>query len=147
MCTIVRRTKDREQPARQIALSGRLVEQLKHHKRVQNERRLRLGEKYQKLDLVFATAAGGPIHRDNLNVRNFKPICKRAELETNASLYTLRHTCATLLLLAGEHPKVVSERLGHSSISITLDVYSHVLPTMQHAATSKLEQMLYVAAK
>ena len=57
-------------------------------------------------------------------------------------LYDLRHTCATLLLIAGENPKVVSERLGHSSIVLTLDVYSHVLPTMQDSATDKLEKIL-----
>jgi integrase len=48
-----------------------------------------------------------------------------------------------LLLAAGEHPKVVSERLGHASVTLTLDVYSHVLPTMQEAASKKLESLLY----
>ena len=67
----------------------------------------------------------------------------RAKLPSNVTLYTLRHTRATLLLLAGENPKVVSERLGHSSIVMTLDIYSHVLPSMQQAATEKLEKMLF----
>lgn len=58
-------------------------------------------------------------------------------------LYDLRHTCATLLLAAGENPKVVAERLGHASISMTLDTYSHVLPDMQDRAAAKLEGMLY----
>ncbi|CAM0497245.1 tyrosine-type recombinase/integrase [Thermoanaerobacter kivui] len=58
-------------------------------------------------------------------------------------LYDLRHTCATLLLAAGENPKVVSERLGHASITLTLDTYSHVLPDMQKQATDKLEEMLF----
>ncbi len=52
-------------------------------------------------------------------------------------------TCATLLLAVGEHPKVVSERLGHASITLTMDTYSHVLPTMQEAASQKLESLLY----
>lgn len=52
-------------------------------------------------------------------------------------------THATLLLLAGEHPKIVSERLGHSSIQITLDTYSHVLPTMQKGTAAKLDAMLF----
>ncbi|MGH9962300.1 MAG: tyrosine-type recombinase/integrase, partial [Pyrinomonadaceae bacterium] len=103
--------------------------------------------KYHNLDLVFATRTGLPIRGDNLNARDFKEICKRAGLTPTASLYTLRHTSATLLLLAGENPKVVSERLGHSSIAITLDVYSHVLPTMQQGATAKLEKMLFAAAQ
>ncbi|MCA1567399.1 MAG: tyrosine-type recombinase/integrase [Acidobacteria bacterium] len=62
-------------------------------------------------------------------------------------LYDLRHICATLLLAANEHPKVVSERLGHASITLTLDTYSHVLPTMQEGASQKLEAMLFKKAK
>ena len=61
-------------------------------------------------------------------------------------LYDLRHSCATLLLMADENPKVVSERLGHSTVVLTLDTYSHVLPTMQQQATAKLEKMLYSKA-
>ena len=57
----------------------------------------------------------------------------------------LRHTCATLLLSAGENPKIVSERLGHASIVLTLDTYSHVLPDMQQGASDKLEGMLFNA--
>lgn len=59
------------------------------------------------------------------------------------SLYDLRHTCATLLLLAGENPKVVQERLGHASIIQTLDTYSHVLPTLQRGAADKLGGLVY----
>ncbi|MDQ3252307.1 MAG: hypothetical protein M3R15_00115 [Acidobacteriota bacterium] len=54
----------------------------------------------------------------------------------------MRHSCATLLL-ANEHPKVVSERLGHASVMLTLDTYSHVLPSMQQAASEKLERLLF----
>jgi integrase len=56
-------------------------------------------------------------------------------------MYDLRHTCATLLLLKGENPKIVSERLGHASIVLTLDTYSHVLPDMQEGAVEKMEAM------
>ena len=58
-------------------------------------------------------------------------------------IYDLRHSCATLLLSEGENPKVVSERLGHASITLTLDTYSHVLPSMQKAASDKLENLLF----
>lgn len=58
-------------------------------------------------------------------------------------LYSLRHSCATLLLSASENPKVIAERLGHTSVKMTLDTYSHVLPDMQESATDKLEAMLY----
>ena len=78
----------------------------------------------------------------NLRCRHFKPIIKKAGI-SEIRLYDLRHTTATLLLLAGENPKVVSERLGHASVTLTLDTYSHVLPTMQQTATEKLERMMF----
>jgi integrase len=78
-----------------------------------------------------------------LTYRYFRPILEKAELP-RIRLYDLRHTCATLLLIAEENPKVVSERLGHSTVVLTLDTYSHVLPTMQEKATARLEKMLYV---
>ena len=80
----------------------------------------------------------------NLIVRHFKPILKKAKLAESLRLYDLRHSCATLLLEAGENPKVVSERLGHSSVVMTLDTYTHVLPSMQKSASEKLEKMLIV---
>jgi integrase len=71
----------------------------------------------------------------------FKPLLKKAGLPP-ISLYSLRHTCATLLLLANVNPKIVSERLGHSSITLTLDTYSHVLPGMQRVAAGVLAKLL-----
>ncbi len=114
-----------------------------HHKSKQAEERLKAGSKYQNLDLIFATAEGTPLMRENIFRRHFKPILKAAELPMSIRLYDLRHSCATLLLSANENPKVVSERLGHSTIVLTLDVYSHVLPSMQQAASEKLEQILF----
>ncbi len=70
------------------------------------------------------------------------PILKEAGL-SGIRLYDLRHSCATILMAAGENPKIVSERLGHSNINLTLDTYSHVLPNMQREATEKLERMLF----
>lgn len=87
-----------------------------------------------------------PLHSENLANRNFKTKREKAGLPAMFTPYTLRHTCATLLLLAGENPKVVCERLGHSSIVMTLHTYSHVLPSMQQAATEKLENMLFANA-
>src|SRR5690606_39954439 len=66
---------------------------------------------------------------------------RKRRFRTEFRMYDLRHTCATLLLLAGENPKVVSERLGHASITLTLDTYSHVLPAMQEESARKLEAM------
>ena len=59
-----------------------------------------------------------------------------------AGFHDLRHTCATLLLTKGVHPKIVSEMLGHSSVSITLDVYSHVIPGLGDAAALAMEDAL-----
>jgi len=90
---------------------------------------------------VFCNTAGHFIHLTDLHRNSYKPILKRAGL-SGVRLYDLRHTCATLLLLAGENVKVVSERLGHSSTVMTLDVYSHVLDGMQEQAASKMEKIL-----
>ena len=127
---------------RSIDISTEIVKALKTQRRNQLEERMKIGTAYQNLDLVFASELGTPLMRRNLINRHFKPLLKKAELK-DIRLYDLRHTTASLLLAANEHPKVVQERLGHSSVMITLDTYSHVSPTMQKAATEKLEKLLY----
>ncbi len=97
-------------------------------------------------NLIFTTIDGEPLEVSNLSSRNFRRICKVAGLE-GFTMYSLRHTCATLLLLAGVHPKVVAERLGHSDITTTLNVYAHVLPTMQKEASDRLNDMLFANPK
>ncbi len=128
---------------RQIPLPFSLVRALVEHKRRQAEERLKAGPDYQNLDLVFATAQGGPVLLSNLFRRHFKPLLRHAGLDDSIRLYDLRHSCATLLLEANENPKVVSERLGHASITLTMDTYSHVLPSMQQAASEKIENLLF----
>jgi integrase len=93
-------------------------------------------------NLVFLTEFGEPVGERGIVKDHFKPTLERAKLPSTVRLYDMRHTHATLLLLAGVHPKVVSERLGHANITITLDTYSHVLPNMQQEAISKLEELL-----
>ncbi|MFE4201981.1 tyrosine-type recombinase/integrase [Aneurinibacillus aneurinilyticus] len=127
---------------RTIPLPGTAVDVLKEHKLRQTEQRFKAGENYHNHDFVFAVENGEPINLSNLTNHSFKPLLKGAGLK-NIRLYDLRHTCATLLLAAGENPKVVSERLGHESITLTLDTYSHVLPDMQKKAAEKLENMLF----
>ena len=126
---------------RSIPISNSVINVLKTHRRKQLEAKLKLGAAYENLDLVFASEAGTPIQPKNLIDRHFKPLLKKAEVP-DIRLYDLRHTTASLLLSAGENPKVVSERLGHASIVLTLDTYSHVLPTMQESATNKLEELM-----
>lgn len=93
---------------------------------------------------VFPNASGGPWRRSHFHFNEYKPLLKRANLP-DIRFHDLRHTSATLLLSQGVHPKVVQERLGHSQISVTLDTYSHVLPTMQLEAAGKFDQMLQAA--
>ncbi len=128
---------------RTIPLPDSMIAALVEHKRRQSEERLRLGSEWQDHGLVFTTSLGSPLNISNLTAKHFKPALDRAGLPRTIRLYDLRHTCATLLLTAGENPKVVSERLGHASVTLTLDVYSHVLPDMQKAATDKLENLLF----
>ena len=90
---------------------------------------------------VFCDTEGGYLRLSNLRRSSFKPILTRAGLP-DIRFYDLRHTCATLLLLADTPAKVVSERLGHSSITMTLDTYSHVLPTMQKRAADVMGRIL-----
>ncbi len=113
------------------------------HKRRQAENRLQFGPGYQDFDLVFAAANGAPIDSRNLMRRHLKPILRSAGLSESIRWYDLRHTTASILLSAGENPKVVSERLGHAGVTLTLDTYSHVLPTMQQQATERLENILF----
>jgi len=122
-----------------VSVSRALIE----HRRHQGEERLKAGPEYKNLDLVFASGEGQPLIRLNIVQKHFKPILERAKLPATLRLYDLRHSCATLLLAANENPKVVSERLGHASITLTMDTYSHVLPDMQQGASDKLEQMLF----
>ena len=120
-----------------------MMDTLRRHRAEQAEGRRRKGAEYSGvLDLVFPNGRGDPLDYRVAVQRHFKPIVKAAGLEPLRP-YDLRHTCATLLLAGGEHPKVVAERLGHSSTVMTMDVYSHVLPDMQTAAAQKLELMLY----
>ena len=78
----------------------------------------------------------------NLTARLFKPVLERAGLPRSVRLHDLQHTCATLLLNAGQHPKFVQELLGHTNISITLDTYSHVLPGMGDKLADAMDNTL-----
>jgi integrase len=126
---------------RKIPISTSVINALKLHRHKQLEARMKLGADYQNLDLIFASEVGTPLQRKNFSDRHFKPLMKKAKV-SKIRLYDLRHTTATLLLSESVNPKIVQERLGHSSIVLTLDTYSHVLPTMQEDATAKLEKLM-----
>lgn len=127
---------------RSINIQDTLISELRRHRREQLEQKMKLGADYENLDLVFATNWGSPLDHSNLAERIFKGLRDEAGLK-KIRLYDLRHTTATLMLASGENPKIVSERLGHSSIVLTMDTYSHVLPTMQKDATDRLEKLMF----
>ena len=106
-----------------------------------------LNERVRDGDLVFSNGRGEPPDLRTVTLYHFKPALERAGLPISIRLYDLRHTHATLLLLAGIHPKIVSERLGHSSITITLDTYSHVLPGMQKESADTVGEPCFHAAR
>jgi integrase len=87
---------------------------------------------------MFPNSSRNLTRADNFYHRHWKPLLRRASLP-DLRFHDLRHTCATLLLTKGVHPKIVSEMLGHSSVSITLDVYSHVIPGLGEVAASAME--------
>lgn len=127
---------------RTIPIPASVVDALRQHKSAQLERRLKLGGAWKHPDLVFANEIGGFLERQNLLHRHFRPALKAAGLPVTLRLYDLRHSAASLLLSAGVHPKVASECLGHASITMTLDTYSHVMPDMQRDASDKMEELL-----
>ncbi len=127
---------------RSIDFQDTLVSELRRHRRDQLEQKMKLGADYENLDLVFCTNWGSPLDHSNLAERIFKGLRDEANV-SKIRLYDLRHTTATLMLASGENPKIVAERLGHSSIVLTLDTYSHVLPTMQRDATDRLEKLMF----
>jgi integrase len=129
---------------RVVRLPSSFIPTLKRHRRLQLEQKMQLGGEYENFNLVFASQLGTPLNQGNLSQRNFKRVLEAAGLNDRGfTLYSLRHTCATLMLLEGVNPKVISEKLGHTSVKLTLDTYAHVLPDMQDAASEQLGRLLY----
>lgn len=114
---------------RTVPLTPIAVEALRRHGKRQAEARMRLGSLYEDEGLVFASEIGTPLDAQNVVNRSFKPLLERAGLPS-IRFHDLRHTCATLLLGKGVHPKLVQTQLGHASIGITMDLYSHWSPAM-----------------
>jgi site-specific recombinase XerD len=131
--------------SRVIPIGERVLRALQQHRVRQAKWRLKIGDMYKDQWLIFANETGGLLDAQNIVNRHFKPLLKRAKLPA-IRLYDLRHSCATLLMAAGEHPKVVQERLGHSTITLTLDTYTHVVPGMQELASAWLETLLATPA-
>jgi integrase len=120
---------------RSLTLPGFLTEALRSHKKLQNERRLMLGEAWNDLDLVCDRGDGLPLRPDTTS-KQFAATAKVAGLPI--TFHGLRHTHASLMLAAGTDMKVTSARLGHSSIAITADLYTHVVSEQDRAAAAAL---------
>lgn len=126
---------------RRVNLTPRTVATLKAHRRRQLEHRVRLANLYEDYGLIFASENGTPLNPENLVKRSFKPLLRKAGLP-EIRFHDLRHTCATLLLGRGVHPKIVQELLGHDTIAMTLDTYSHYLPSMGDQASGAMGDAL-----
>ncbi len=125
---------------RAVALSPDTVERLRRHRQQQLETRVALGPDYEGRDLVMATPLGTPIDPSNLR-RAWRAILKTAGI-ASLRFHDLRHAHASLMLQQGVHPKIVSERLGHSGVGITLNLYSHVAPGLQEQAAAGLDRLV-----
>lgn len=128
---------------RRVALSATVAEELRRHKLRQAEELLKLGIRQDESAFVYAQEDGSPIQPRSLTHAWMKAIGD-SELP-RIRFHDLRHAHATHLLASGVHPKVASERLGHSRVGVTLDLYSHVLPGMQEDAASRVDEALRLA--
>jgi integrase len=125
---------------RVVVLGSATIDKLREHLKLQQEQRLFAGDRWKENDLIFPSTVGAPMEPRSL-MRHFKSVLNAAGLP-DIRFHGLRHTAATLMLQQGIHPKVVQERLGHSAISLTLDTYSHVLPSMQEEAAKAMDELL-----
>ncbi len=127
---------------RKIAIPGKIIKTLEIYRKQQAWFATLLGDKFVNQDgLVFANSFGNPIDTTNFSTRYFKRMVGQAGLGNEFTFHDLRHTHATLLLKSGVNIKVISERLGHSTVNMTLDTYSHLMPDMQETAVKALEML------
>lgn len=130
---------------RTIRVSDGACKVLKAHRESQEELRNAQGDAFVDQNLVFAQCHGGPFEPVQIS-HAFGKFIRSSDLP-RVRFHDLRHTAATLMLSAKIHPKIVSERLGHASIHITLDTYSHVLPNLQDEAATAMEHVLRFPAR
>ena len=128
---------------RSVALDPETVEMLKRQATQQLADQVKKGDAWSDTGLVFTKADGEAWHPEVVS-RFFRAAVKRSLLPV-IRLHDLRHTHATLALRAGIHPKVISERLGHATIAITLDTYSHAIPAMQEEAAVRIAELVFAA--
>jgi integrase len=129
-----------EKSRRTLAMPGPVVAALREHRRRQLEERIVAGPAWQDLDFVFASPIGTPLDGSAVT-RRYQRTLKAAGLPRQR-FHDTRHACASFLLAQGVPLRVVQEVLGHSRISTTADIYSHVLPTLQREAADRMAELL-----
>ena len=127
---------------RSVTLDAFTLAALREHRKAALAERLSFAADWPDHDLVSCAPDGEPVHPRRFSAYYFSQHVKAAGLP-KIRFHDLRHTHATLALQAGVHPKVVSERLGHSSIAVTMDRYSHVMPAMEAEAAEKVAAVLF----
>lgn len=125
---------------RRIAVAAPVLDSLRRRKAAQNVERLKAGPAWHDIDLVFNKEDGRPLRSWDVQKR-FKQLLQLCELP-EVRFHDLRHSVATLMLLRGVHPKIVSEVLGHTKVAFTLDVYSHVVPDLQEDVAAKMGSLI-----
>ena len=125
---------------RTITLPDIAIAALRAHRVPQRKERLLAGARWCERGLVFATRTGEPLESRNVT-KMFQRLLVKAGLP-RLRFHDLRHTAATLLLAQGVDPRTIMETLGHSQISLTLDTYSHVLPSLQQGAARRMDEVL-----
>jgi integrase len=133
----VREKETKSGKARNVALSPMIMDELRSHRLKQAEWMLQLGVRIDQDHHVITREDGRPLQPRSLT-HAFVKFVQRHNLQ-RVRLHDLRHSHATHMLAAGVHPKIAQERLGHSSVSVTIDLYSHVLPGMQAEAVSRVD--------
>lgn len=115
---------------RSVPLPGGLAEELAHHAGDRNPG-----------DLVFTSSRGTPVRQSNFHARHFKPAALRVGVDARVRFHDLRHSYAAMLIAQGAHPRAIMERMGHSSIQVTMDTYGHLFPGLELALTDALDDV------
>jgi integrase len=126
---------------RTVALSTRVVNELRSHRGQQAEELLKLGIPLGEDTFVVAQADGCPLQPRSIT-RQWLLLLSKNKALPRIRFHDLRHAHATHMLSSGVHPKIASERLGHSKVGITMDLYSHVMPGMQEDAAARVDRAL-----
>lgn len=125
---------------RTVLLGGNGIAKLREQLHLQYQERAFIGDRWQDYDLIFPSSVGTPMDHSNL-VKNFKRLIRLAGLP-EIRFHDLRHTAASLMLNHGVAPIIVSRRLGHSRVSITLDTYGHLMPELQSEAADLMDELI-----